>query len=238
MKKSKKYLLINIVITSALSILFSIIIFFILYHNDNEKNYYQENISKVVEVCAYTEEEEKSYGTAWFIDDEILVTNFHVVSYLHSGEHITFDNVLIRFYDEDEYTVVQLYKSNEENDIAFLKYQGTHTHSKFVETTEISTGDSCYTIGNFSNYGLSYKEGKISLKSVNLSYNNTISLFIQCLLPIGQGDSGAPLFNSSNKVIGMITFRTKNNGGVVEQCYAYAIPVERILYFYQLANNS
>ncbi len=97
---------------------------------------------------------------------------------------------------------------------------------------KISNSQKCYSIGNFFNYGLSYKEGYISLSKINLLYNGDYANFIQCSISIGSGDSGAPLFNDKNEVIGMITFRTKGLTGNAEQCFAYAIPIVTILEIY------
>lgn len=219
----------TIIISSLISSLMVVLIQFIL----NKKiNYYNENILKVVEVAAYDEIENKSYGSAWFLDDNTIVTNYHVISSLNHGVRENFDYIDIRFYDSEQYETVTLKKYDEVKDIAFLKYEGNHRHLSFATTNKISNSQKCYSIGNFFNYGLSYKEGYISLSKINLLYNGNYTNFIQCSISIGSGDSGAPLFNDKNEVIGMITFRTRGLTGNVEQCFAYAIPTVTILEMY------
>lgn len=188
---------------------------------------YESNINNVVEVYAYDKDNE-SYGTAWFIDDKILITNYHVISFESKGERYTLDNIGIRFYDEIEYVSIEVNRYDSTTDIALLKYEGNHKHGTFKFDSNYKTGDECYVIGNFNNQGLSYKEGLISLSKVNITYNEKTQEFIQCQINIGQGDSGAPIINDNNKVIGMITLRTKNSSGVVEQGYGYGITVGRI----------
>ena len=186
--------------------------------------YYQANISKVVELLAYDEEEIVSNGTGWFISDDIVVTNYHVISSTKYNETNALDNIKLRFYDQDDYEKLDLINYKEVKDIAFLKYEGSHKHFKFELQFDYNVSDLCYCIGNFMNYGLSYKEGYISLKTVKLLYNAVNQEFIQCGINIGQGDSGAPVFNNKNEIIGMVTLRVKNSSGIIEQGFAYLIP--------------
>jgi S1-C subfamily serine protease len=227
MKKNNRFL--HSIIFINILIIVLTILFIVLISLYNNKDYYSKNINKIVEIIAYNSEDEKSYGTGWFIDNETIVTNFHVLSYQKSGEKISYDLFEIRFYDEEKYEKVEMFKFDEKNDIAFLKYKGNHIHSYFNYQMDYKTTEQCFCIGNFLNYGLSYKSGYISLEAVNLSYNSQSANYIQCLLNIGQGDSGAPLFNKKNEIIGMITFRTKGPSGTTEQGFAYAIPIERII---------
>ena len=199
------------------------------YSTKTSINYYEENIDKVVEVASYDDENNKNYGTGWFYSDDTIITNYHVVSELINSSRELFNNIDIRFYDSEDYESVTLLKFNSELDIAILQYYGSHSHSYFRINENVYTSQKCYSIGNFSNYGLSYKEGYISLETVRLNYNDNYSNYIQCSINIGQGDSGAPVFNQKNEVIGMITFRTKNQNGVVEAGFAYAIPINVIL---------
>ena len=229
MKTNKKKTVLYVCLIFFCSIASSLITFLILKKGNNT-NYYKENILKVVEVASYEEVESKSYGSGWFLDETTIVTNYHVISYLISGNRESFSNIEIRFYNNDKYEKVTLLKFNEEKDVAFLNYSGHYNHSFFSgHDNNIYNSQKCFCIGNFSNYGLSYKEGYISLDAIKLLYNDNYAIFIQCSISIGQGDSGAPVFNENNEVIGMITFRTKGSTGTVEQCFAYAIPIDRIL---------
>lgn len=230
MKTNKKRVILYIILTIACCILSSLTTI-MTYKSLKEKNinYYERNISKVVEVASYDDENNKNYGTGWFIDNNTIVTNYHVISNLVNGIRERFDNIEIRFYDTIDYELVTLFKFNEEKDIAIIKYNGNHKHSYFNTQENITISQKCFNIGNFSNYGLSFKKGYISLANVKLLYNNHYSTFIQCSINIGQGDSGSPVFNENNEVIGMITFRTKGLTGNVEQGFAYAIPISNIL---------
>lgn len=227
--KNNKINIIKIILTIFITSLISCLMMLMTQNLNKNTNHYDANILKVVEVAAYDEIENKSYGSAWFLDNNTIVTNYHVLSYVDHGERENFDHIDIRFYDSDQYEAVILKKYDEVKDVAFLQYEGNHKHSSFITNNRFSTSEKCYSIGNFLNYGLSYKEGYISLSEIKLLYNKDYSNFIQCTISIGSGDSGAPLFNKKNEVIGMITFRTKGLNGNVEQCFAYAIPIDSIL---------
>jgi S1-C subfamily serine protease len=61
-----------------------------------------------------------------------------------------------------------------------------------------------------------------------MEYNGMKQSFIQCTLGIGPGDSGSPILNESNEVLGMVAYRSRNNAGTVEQNFCYGIPSSRI----------
>lgn len=223
----------NSIIVTFISIAFLVSFFIIvsIFFNRYHNNSYEKSINKVVEIYSYDDTDSKSYGTGWFINIDTITTNFHVISYIEDEDVKIYKKICIRFCDEEKYTDVSMIKYDESKDIAFLKYSGVHKHSSFKEGG-FKTGDNCFSIGNYNNYGLSYKNGIISLKEVYLNYNDLNQTFIQCEINIGKGDSGAPIFNQQGKVLGMISFRKANSSGVIEQGFAYAIPIERIVEYY------
>lgn len=189
----------------------------------SKNNNYDDNINNIVEIYGCDDENE-SYGTGFFISDDTIVTNCHVL-YEKIGDDEIFLKPNVRFHDEEEYTEVELIEFDDIKDYMKLKYTGKHKHSSYKKIGRTVVGEKCFSIGNFNNYGLSYKEGYVSLKSVNLTYNNSQLSFIQSDLSIGQGDSGAPLLDKNGDLIGMITLRTKNiNTNNIEQGFSYSIP--------------
>lgn len=235
MKMSKIIKIIGIIIGIELLILINIYIIYLISYK--KLDYYNKNLNSVVEVYSYTEDI-TNFGTAWFIDENVLVTNFHVIGYDINSEIQLYDNVCVRFYDEKDYTTVSILNYDSVLDIAFLKYDGEHKVKCFSNTFDYYVSQDCHCVGNFNNYGLSYKKGKISLEEVKLEYNGKISSFIQCNISIGPGDSGAPLFDNFNRIVGMVSFRTKSNSGSVEHGYSYVIPSIVIYEYFNNVNNN
>lgn len=81
--------------------------------------------NSVVEVYA-SEGEEFSFGTAWFVADNYLVTNYHVISRKQYEDRVNFEKVQIRFGNEQEYTSVDIISWSEKDDIAILRYSGNN----------------------------------------------------------------------------------------------------------------
>lgn len=188
---------------------------------------YQDNVAGVVELRGSVDESNFDYASAWFVSPTLLVTCFHAIGN-SEGEASIFDDLGVRFFDENEYTSVTMVDFDSAEDIALLSYKGSHSRKSFGLAAECRTGEFCFNIGNFNNYGLSYKEGLVSLSSVNMEYNGMKQSFIQCTLGIRPGDSGSPILNESNEVLGMVAYRSRNNAGTVEQNFCYGIPSSRI----------
>lgn len=94
-----------------------------------------------------------------------------------------------------------------------------------------SYGDKVYAIGNTSNYGIGISEGIISVPEVNVKYDNISRLVIQADINISFGNSGGALLNSKGQLIGITTFRTKDNYGNVNYGFTYSIPLKTIIRF-------
>lgn len=74
--------------------------FFIRIPSANEV--YNESIEYIVELKSQSNDD-VSYGTAVMLEDDIFVTNAHLITYKKGGIYVLFDNVYIRFSFEEEY---------------------------------------------------------------------------------------------------------------------------------------
>lgn len=180
---------------------------------------FNNNIYGIVEVKAYSEDIGESFGTAEFIDNEgRLVTNAHVVTYSNLNQLNTFEHYYIRFASDEEYIEVSLIKFNEKLDLAVLQMNPSmHKFSalKTADASKIQTGDKVYSIGNSANYGLSMSEGIIGSPLIHIEYNNNTRSVIQANINITEGNSGGALLNNKGELIGITTFRTRDNSGNV-----------------------
>lgn len=211
-------------------------IFYSLFFKEKKptaKEIYANNIYSIVEVKAYSEDVGESFGTAEFIDDDgRLVTNAHVVTYTYLTIVNPFEKFYIRFAMDEEYIEVSLIKYNTELDIAILQMNPSiHKFKpmKTADSSKISTGDKVYAIGNSANYGLSMSEGIIGSPLINIVYNQVNRSVIQANINITEGNSGGALVDDNGCLIGITTFRTKDNSGNVIYGISYCIPINAVL---------
>lgn len=84
-------------------------------------------------------------------------------------------------------------------------------------------------IGNTSNYGIGISCGIISVPEVNIICNDISRKIIQADIDIARGNSGGALFDKKGKLIGITTFRTKDNQGNINYGFAYLIPIKLVI---------
>lgn len=211
-------------------------ILFLMRKKQNEptaNDVFQYNIHSVVEVKAYTDDVGESFGTAEFIgDDGTLVTNAHVITYKSLGETIAFENISIRFCYEDDYRSVTLVKYDSKLDIAVLKLNNLNCNfkpMKLGDSSRLNNGDRIYAIGNLNNIGISITEGIVSNSNITVTNNDVTRDVIQCDLTIAEGNSGGALVDVKGRLIGITTFRLKDNSGNVIYGISYCIPINTVL---------
>lgn len=225
---------IGVVVSLILSII-SILLPFIMSDKQMSANeIYQACIENVVEIRASSEEVGESFGTAEIIfDDGTMVTNAHVVTYTRLGAVNTFKEYSFRFSYEDEYRAAELIKYDSDKDIAVLKISDTTglalTPIKTADSEAVSAGDKVYGVGNAANYGIGIFEGIVSIPLLNIEADGVTRAVIQCDLTIAAGNSGGALLNDKGELIGLTTFRTRDNSGNVIYGIVYSIPINTVL---------
>ena len=148
------------------------------------------------------------------------------------GEVHAFENISIRFAKATDYVAVTLVKYDTELDIAVLQLVDVNTKFKamqIADSDKLDFGDKVYAIGNASNYGLSITLGQISAPKINVENDGVTRLVIQCDLTISAGNSGGSLLDSRGRLIGVTTFRTKDNAGNVVYGVAYCLPINIVM---------
>lgn len=200
------------------------------YNTKDSSDIFKDNINNIVEVKASKDNVGESYGTAVLYDKTgLFLTNAHVISYTSLGMTYEFDNIYIRFITKEEYESVTLVKYDLDLDLAILKIDNNTSYSSIdFDSTDYTYGDKVYAIGNTSNYGIGISEGIISVPLVNVKYDNIIRSVIQVDINISSGNSGGALLDNKGRLIGITTFRTKDNTGNVNYGFVYAIPINII----------
>lgn len=216
-----------------LYILILIFTFFLTACNsEKSEDVFYNNEYNVVEVKATTMDGEyESFGSGILLyKDGTILTNSHIITYESLGIYVLYDNISIKFYGDEEYKACEIVKYDVNKDIAILK----SGYVKEAEDINISKrildfNDTIYSIGNFNNYGLSLTKGIISCPSINIEYLNETNSFIQADITVSNGNSGGGLFDEDGNLIGMVTFRLKDNKNVVIQGICYCIPIDRCI---------
>lgn len=196
---------------------------------------YYRCLYNVVEVKS-TEGETESFGTGELISSEgEFITNSHVVTYTKRGEVNTFSNYYIRFSFEEEYHECVLIRYDDEIDLAILKLINTQGMKirpiTLGDSSKLKAGEKVYALGNASNCGIGIFEGTISIPLVNIEYDDLSRVVIQCDLTIVAGNSGGALINEKGELIGITTFRIRDNANNVIYGIAYCIPVNTVTEF-------
>lgn len=220
----------------SIAVIAVILNFIPLKKEQSASDIYDKCIYNVVEVKATAENVGESYGTGEIISgDGTIVTNAHVVTYSKLNVVNKFENYFIRFAFEDEYRSVRLVKYDDRLDLAVLKLDDISdislTPIKTGDSDRIKAGERVYAVGNASNYGIGIFSGMVSVPLVNIELNGLIRSVIQCDLTIAAGNSGGALVNTKGELIGITTFRTKDNSGNVVYGIGYCIPINTVLGF-------
>lgn len=186
----------------------------------------------VLEIKAESDDVGISYGSAVVIsEDGTIVTNAHVITYKQLGESYLFDNISVRFVDEEDFRKVDVIKYDIDLDIAVLKIDCDKKLSpiKIGDDKSLHHGDNVYAIGNMSNYGISITAGIVSIPHINVSYEDKVRNVIQCDLTISEGNSGGALVDKNGKLLGLTTFRLKDKSNNVIYGISYSIPAGTIM---------
>ena len=230
MKKYIFYIAFSLVLVA--SIAFNIFLA-IKTSSQNDEQVFSNSIYSIVEIKASTEDVGESFGTAEFIgSDGTLVTNAHVVTYKKMGTYYAFENISIRFSFEENYRSVSLAKYDNDLDLAMLKLDDLNCSFRAISvgnSSNIKNGNQVYAVGNLNNGGLSITKGIVSNADIQVVYHGLARKVIQCDLTIADGNSGGALLDKNGNLIGITTFRLKDNSGNVIYGISYCIPVNVVL---------
>ena len=198
------------------------------------------NIAKdsVVEIMAETEDVGISYSSGVIVvKDGTIVTNAHVITYKNLGENYPFEKISIRLIDEQDFREVVIIKYDLDLDIAVLKLTCNRSLKpiKIGDDSKLDYGDKVYAIGNMSNYGISLTTGYIAVPHINVTYNENTRNVIQCDLTISDGNSGGALIDENGKLVGITTFRLKDQSNNIIYGISYCIPINTVMEY--IENN-
>lgn len=138
-----------------------------------------------------------SSGSGFIISkDGYIVTNHHVIE---GAEEIS-----VSTYDGSEYSA-SLIGSEEANDVAVIKINGSFTPVKTGTSSELQVGDEIMVIGNaLGELAYTFTDGIVSYlsRAVTTDSGATINMF-QTNAAINEGNSGGPVYNMNGEVVGI-----------------------------------
>jgi serine protease Do len=157
-------------------------------------------------------------GTGFFIDDNLIVTNNHVID--NSNKLSVKGETTDKLYD------AEVIAADPVSDIAIIKikdwedYKATNKWKKlhWGDSSRLSVGAKVWSIGHPWGLEWSVSEGILSSKSRRLDPN--LTYFLQTDAHIFQGNSGGPLFDLSGSVVGVNSRMISKTGG----SFGFTIP--------------
>ncbi|ABV74514.1 Periplasmic serine protease [Rickettsia akari str. Hartford] len=141
-------------------------------------------------------------GSGFIIEPNgLIVTNYHVIANVNK--------INIKLADNTELPA-KLIGSDTKTDLALLKIDSDEPlpFVEFGDSNDARVGDWVIAIGNpFGNLGGTVTSGIISSKGrdIDIDTDNIVDNFIQTDAAINNGNSGGPMFNLDQKVIGVNT---------------------------------
>lgn len=152
------------------------------------------------------------FGSGFIVNDELIVTNVHVVE----GSSSIY---VLKNNDQTKYSVDGYLSIDKANDLVLLKVKGLLGSKLNLAEDELpEIGERVYAVGNPKGLNGTFSEGIISGIRENQSYK-----VLQITAPISPGSSGGPVLNDDSEVIG-VAFASYSSG----QNLNFAIPVQYV----------
>ena len=143
---------------------------------------------------------DEGMGTGFYVTQTLVVTNAHVV-----GDA---NYVSMRRFDGKTATA-EVIKKDIGRDLALVEVSLEGRPLKFAEGCQVKRREEVFTIGHPKGYEYSTTRGIVSsLRTMKNPFYSVAGRFqyIQIDAPISSGNSGGPLFNSDERVIGVNTW--------------------------------
>lgn len=175
---------------------------------------YKEYADAIVIVASLDAQgQESRLGTGFVVKEEgIIVTNYHVVADSRK--------VIVKLRNNKAYKMVQLINADPAKDIAVLRIfpKKKMDTVKLGNSRRVKTGERVIAIGNPLGLENTVSDGLVS----SIRETDGVKL-LQISVPLSQGSSGGPLFDTKGRVIG-ITTASLSQG----QNLNFAVPVNYV----------
>lgn len=165
---------------------------------------------------------ENGIGTGFFIADNVIITNKHVVEKAAK--------IKVALEDSPSFYEARVVHSDPIADIAVLeledwdkfKSENTFGHLRLANKDDLTLTEEVYAIGN--PWGLAWTISKGILSAIDRRPSSSPKILLQTDAHVFQGNSGGPLLNYHGEVIGVNSLMMANEGG----SYGFALPVRML----------
>lgn len=193
----------------------------------------EECFNCVYSIVCSDEARYDSIGSAFIIKENKVITNAHVVSYLDDNERVLYNTIIAKSYNSDKEIFLSVDIVDYEKDFAVLSFTNNEDRiNKYLQTgssDSLKIGDPLKTIGNLNNYGLSCNKGILSSYKKRILHNSVYNEYYQTDIEISKGSSGGPVLNKKNEVVGIMTFKVRDNNAEYVDGMSFFIPIETVL---------
>lgn len=186
----------------------------------------QEAIKNTVEIrVIYLGNDAKLYGgagTGFIVDGGYIVTNSHVIE---GEEDLTLCAITASFdksIDPVDHAV-EFVEAVPEADLAVFKFKGSFGKSiekrkNFsIRTEPLRFGEEVYTIGNALGDGVAVFKGVVAHPNREIKHRG-LKEAVQTSFVINCGNSGGPLLDMKNQVVGVATFSHEDGRNGTDYC--------------------
>ncbi len=165
--------------------------------------------STVLLMMNNSDSEDGKSGSGFFVAEDVVVTNFHVIKETTEG--------FAKIYGQEKiYQILGVVGVDEANDLALLKIDGVKGKQLKLNTDDATAvGDEVFAVGNPKGLEGTFSQGIVSSIRKTEKFN-----FLQITASISSGSSGGAVLNDNGQVIGVAV-------GAIEsgQSLNFAIPV-------------
>jgi len=204
--------------------IFSILLFLVACTDIN----IEECMPSVLEIFIFDKEGVAiNKGTGFCVKDENTI-----LSVAHLFEQYNEIGDCIKGYsiNGEEFTLA-LIDVNHDKDLAILEIINNKMKPLILSDSPSKNLDEVFIIGNTKGYGLSYNKGIISMAKKTLNINGLSKTVVQTNITINHGDSGAPVINKNNQIVGMMSFKLTDGNGQSVDGISFSILLEDIKAF-------
>lgn len=197
------------------------VVMFVMVASCTSAETQKESITTKKNAVVIVTSDTKNMGTGFFIDENTIVTNYHVVKTPNTPLKITMENGENSFDAEyiagDELADIALIKIKD-----YGKFKQEYPDSSILQlrSTPVGSMEDVYVIGHPWGLFFSISKGIVSYHARKPPADNPM-WFIQTDAHVFQGNSGGPMLDKNGELVGINVIMISNNGG----SYGLAIPV-------------